>query len=186
MHKEFDYIEEANQTMSGNYHSGVPGKLIAAGLGAIAEEIESLDAVKKYMFYCRAHSGLERACMLSNEAHPDQCEDIDFEKLLPGRSRDDAIRLFHGIIGSITEAGEMAKALSEAIFTGASLDLTNVVEEVGDGFWYDAAILRVLGMTFQQVQQKNIEKLRARFPDKFTEFDANHRNLDVERKILER
>jgi len=185
MHKEFNYIEEANQTMSGNYHEGIPGNLIAAGLSEVAREIQSLDAVKKSMFYGRNHIGLDMACKMAKEAHPDDSADIDFEKLLPGRSREDAIRLFHGIIGSITEVGEMAKALSDAIFTGEPLDLTNVVEEVGDGFWYDAAILRVLGMTFEQVQKKNIDKLRARFPDRFTEFDANHRNLDLERRILE-
>ena len=32
---------------------------------------------------------------------------------------------------------------------------------------------------------KNIEKLRARYPEKFTEFDAQNRNLVVEREILE-
>lgn len=185
MRKEFDYIEEANQTMSGNYHEGIPGKLVAAGLETIAREITSLDAAKKSMFYGRKHAGLDLACEIGRTSHPDDCEDVDFEKLLPGRSREDGIRLFHGIIGLITEAGELAKALSEAIWSGEPLDLTNVVEEVGDGFWYDAAILRVLGMTFEQVQQKNIDKLRARFPDRFTEFDANHRNLDLERKILE-
>ena len=33
--------------------------------------------------------------------------------------------------------------------------------------------------------QKNIDKLKARYPEKFTEELANNRNLDLERKILE-
>jgi len=33
--------------------------------------------------------------------------------------------------------------------------------------------------------QINIEKLKARYPDKFTSDKAINRNLDIERKVLE-
>ena len=39
---------------------------------------------------------------------------------------------------------------------------------------------------FQQCLYKNIEKLKVRFPDKFTEEAALNRNLDAERKELEK
>ena len=185
MHQQFNYIEEADQTMSDTYHQGVPANLISAGLDSIFVQIDGLDKIKKYMFYGRHDPGLGEVCAQSKLMFPEDCADVDFEKLLPGRSREDGIRLFHGIIGAITEAGEMAKALAEAIESGQALDLTNLVEEIGDQFWYNAAALRVLGVSFEHVQKKNIEKLRARFPDRFTEFDANNRNLDLERRILE-
>lgn len=40
-------------------------------------------------------------------------------------------------------------------------------------------------ISFTDVLTRNIEKLRARFPDGFTEYDALNRNLDNERQILE-
>lgn len=185
MEDNFNYIEEANVTMSETFHSGVPAMLVAAGLEKISHEIVRLDHIKKFMFYGRANEGLQVASELARQTHPDSSHDIDFAALVPGKSREDAIRVFHGIIGIITEAGELAEALAHAIVTGNALDLTNISEEIGDGLWYDAAVLRVLGTTFDSVQRTNIAKLRARFPNKFTEFDANNRNLQAERQILE-
>lgn len=94
------------------------------------------------------------------------------------------MRLLHGIIGIATEAGEMLEALRQGVEDGV-FDLTNVAEEVGDNQWYAAAILRALKTNFESIQRTNIAKLRARFPNKFTEFDANNRNLQAERQILE-
>lgn len=186
MSQEFNYIEEANVTMSETFHEGVPAKLIAAGLEQIAHEISGMDKIKKFMFYGRQNDGLMAVCEAGRMLHPESSHDIKFDKLVPGKSREDAIRIFHGIIGIITEAGELAEALGKAIQDETPLDLTNVSEEIGDGLWYDAAVLRVLGTTFDSVQRTNIAKLRARFPNKFTEFDANNRNLEVERAILEK
>lgn len=183
--KHFDYIEEANRTMSSNFHDGVPASLVATGLSQISREINSLDAVKKKMFYGRPHMGLETAIMMASASGLD-CTGIDFAKLVPGKSQEDAIRIFHGIIGAITEAGELAFALAEAIDKGTPLDLVNVAEEFGDNQWYIAAGLRAMGRTFDDIHRQNIDKLRLRFPDKFTEHDANNRDLDAERKLLER
>ncbi len=186
MEDKFNYIEEANVTMSETFHEGVPAKLIAAGLERIAQEISGMDKIKKFMFYGRQNEELMAVCEAGRILNPESCHDIKFDKLVPGKSREDAIRIFHGIIGIITEAGELAEALGKAIQDETPLDLTNVSEEIGDGLWYDAAVLRVLGTTFDSVQRTNIAKLRSRFPNKFTEFDANNRNLDAERAILER
>ena len=35
------------------------------------------------------------------------------------------------------------------------------------------------------VATKNIAKLRARYPERFSEYDALNRDLDAERKVLE-
>lgn len=182
---DFNYIEQANVTMSENFHEGVPALLVASGLMEISGSIDSLDKVKKYMFYGREDQGLSMACAMGKQLHPNDSHDVDFEALVPGKSREEAIRIFHGIIGIITEAGELARALGEALAENKALDLVNVKEEIGDGFWYDAAILRVMGITFEDVQKVNIAKLRARFPNKFDAHDANNRNLERERGILE-
>lgn len=48
-----------------------------------------------------------------------------------------------------------------------------------------ALALNALGSDFGSVMERNIEKLKARYPDKFTEDKATNRDLDTERKILE-
>ena len=183
----FDYIEEANRTMSSNFHEGIPAKLVAAGLNDIASNIRSMDAIKKFMFYGKENFRLGQIIELARQSRPaEECADIDFAKLVPSKSREDAIRIFHGIIGIITEAGELAEALGKAIETGTELDLVNIAEELGDHQWYAAADLRAMGLTFEQIHRQNIAKLRLRFPDKFTEHDANNRDLAAERELLER
>ena len=41
------------------------------------------------------------------------------------------------------------------------------------------------GFTFEEIMEKNIEKLKARYGDKFTEKSALNRDLEQERKTLE-
>ena len=93
--------------------------------------------------------------------------------------------LLHGGAGLVTEAGEFMDALKKAIFYGAELDRTNLIEELGDLEWSMAIIRDVLDVSQDDVQRINIEKLCARYPEKFTSEAANNRDLDTERAILE-
>ena len=52
--------------------------------------------------------------------------------------------------------------------------------------WYCAIALDELDGDFDEVMKTNIAKLSARYPDKFTEHNAEVRDLDKERKILEK
>lgn len=93
--------------------------------------------------------------------------------------------MVHALLGKITETGELAECVL-ATFKGEQLDPVNMAEEIGDSFWYDAIIAKSLGVTFEQLQQMNIAKLQARFPEKFTSENAEVRNLEEERNILEK
>ena len=93
--------------------------------------------------------------------------------------------LLHGAIGLATEAGEMLDAIKRALFYGAELDRTNLIEELGDLEWYMAVIRDALGVDQDEVQRINIEKLRARYPEKFTQEHALERDLERERTVLE-
>lgn len=178
MDQNFNYIEEANVTMSDNFHfEKVSQELFVDILDSCIESLNDLDKIKKALFYGRDMG--EELTLIEQGVRNN---DIQIHGLHPDPQA--GMRLLHGIIGIATEAGEMLEALRQGV-EGGVFDLTNVAEEVGDNQWYAAAILRALGKTFDSVQHTNIEKLRARFPNKFTEFDANHRNLEVERKILE-
>jgi len=92
----------------------------------------------------------------------------------------------HMAIGISTEAGELLDAYKKKLAYNKSLDKTNVAEEIGDLCWYVANLCRILNLDLQEILQNNIDKLRARYPEKFTEEKANNRNLEEERKILEK
>jgi NTP pyrophosphatase (non-canonical NTP hydrolase) len=94
-------------------------------------------------------------------------------------------RLVHAGMGLTTETAELVDALKKWAFYGKPLDKVNIKEEVGDVFWYLAIVADECGFTFEEAMETNIKRLRKRYGDKFTEFDANNRNLIAERAILE-
>lgn len=94
--------------------------------------------------------------------------------------------LLHASMGLVTEAGEFQDMLKKHLYYGRDLDVVNLKEEVGDLLWYCAIALEALGTDFESVMQTNIEKLKSRFPEKFTEEAAINRNLSKERSILEK
>lgn len=95
------------------------------------------------------------------------------------------IRLLHAFMGIGTEAGEINDALKKTLLYGKSLDHANAVEELGDLMWYIALACDALNVPLEEVMEKNIAKLKARYGDKFTAEAALNRDLDTERKILE-
>lgn len=167
----FNYIEEAHVTASPNYHADKvePGVLLLA-LQNFIDAAETLDVIKKSLFYGRDLGHIHKA--IREDAPEVVARAVD-------------TNIIHGIIGIATEAGELVEALVKAMFNDADLDVVNMAEEVGDVFWYAALLAKKAGVTFDAIQRNNIEKLRKRFPDKFSEFDANNRDLDGEREILE-
>lgn len=95
-------------------------------------------------------------------------------------------RLLHAGIGIATESGEFLDALKKTVFYGKELDKVNLKEELGDVLWYIAIAMDELGTDFETEMNRNIEKLSARYPEKFTSEKAMNRDLDTERKILEK
>ena len=100
--------------------------------------------------------------------------------------RDKTQDLLHASMGLVTEAGEFQDMLKKHVFYGKPLDEVNLKEEIGDLLWYCAIALEALDTDFQAVMQTNIDKLKARYPEKFTEEKAENRDLAKERKILEK
>ena len=95
------------------------------------------------------------------------------------------IRFLHAAMGICTETGELMDALKKHLIYGKELDKTNIIEEVGDLFWYVAILADAFEFTFEDSMEKNIAKLKARYPNRFTEKDAQFRDLEKERKVLE-
>ena len=94
-------------------------------------------------------------------------------------------RLLHAGIGIATESGEFLDALKKHVFYGKDLDRVNLKEELGDLLWYIAIAMDELGTDFNTEQLRNIAKLSARYPEKFTREAAEFRDLLKERQILE-
>jgi len=100
-------------------------------------------------------------------------------------SQPETIRLIHATLGMVTEAAELADMLKKHLFYGRPLDMVNAAEEVGDNLWYVGLAIDVLHTTMNDILTMNHEKLRLRYPEKFTEFHAENRNLTAERVLLE-
>ena len=112
-------------------------------------------------------------------------ESRNFSAMNDRLSDDGLKRLLHAGIGLSTESGEFLDALKKHIFYGKELDRVNLAEEMGDMFWYMAIVADELGFEFEEVMQRNIQKLKARYGEKFSEAKAETRDLDTEREILD-
>lgn len=91
----------------------------------------------------------------------------------------------HMVIGISTEAGELLDAYKKHFAYGKDLDVVNVGEEIADIMWYVSNLCRMKGIDLEEMMQRNIDKLKARYPEKFTQENALNRDLDNERNILE-
>lgn len=131
---------------------------------------EEADLVKKYVFYGKG------------KGHPFQEERSKYidpsvaDRLLPTDDR--TIRLIHAWLGIRSELPELARA----IFLG---DKVNIAEEFQDMGWYQAIGLAANGTKLSDAAKANHAKLKARYPEKFTQQAAIHRNLENEVSILE-
>lgn len=95
-------------------------------------------------------------------------------------------RIEHAIFGLVTEAGELMDEMKKAKIYGKEIDVINLVEEAGDIMWYLALLSDELNVPFEEIWDKNIKKLRARYPEKYIQGNALARNLKRERKVLEK
>lgn len=92
----------------------------------------------------------------------------------------------HMVLGIITEGSEIADVYKKNIAYGKELDLVNIKEEIGDIMFYIANMCNLHEWNLEDILQTNIEKLKSRYPERFTNDLAINRNLDAERKILEK
>lgn len=84
-----------------------------------------------------------------------------------GLSAENVDRLQNGLMGLCGETGEAMDILKKTLFQGHDLDREALAKELGDVAWYLALASSALGYTLERIMEKNIEKLRARYPDGF-------------------
>ena len=77
------------------------------------------------------------------------------------------IGLLWNAIGVAGEAGELAELAKKGIFHKHGIDREKWKKEIGDVAWYLAALCTKLDLSFEEVLQHNIDKLKARYPEGF-------------------
>lgn len=93
-------------------------------------------------------------------------------------------RLVHGLLGVVTESAEIAEHLTSYLGDG-TVDPAGIGEEFSDVDWYKAVTFNRLNLSEEQCRTNVINKLKVRFPDKYSDEHAANRNLDSERQQLE-
>lgn len=187
-----DYIVAADSTKPPMlHHASLPQNVVANGLQACADAANNLNAVKKTLVY-----GPEKRPFPSDSPlftggythdHPTDTRDMPPEVL-------------HGIVGILTEGGELAElALTCIVGKDVPFDRKNLREELGDQFWYIARILKRMqelhpdeNWTFEAIMAENIAKLDVRHKKdgEATGFNADAgseegRDRDAEKAAME-
>ena len=88
--------------------------------------------------------------------------------------------IINGVMGLCGESGEAIDIVKKWLAQGHELDREHLIKELGDIAWYIAELAYVLGVPLEEVLQKNIDKLKARYPDGFdSEKSSNRKKEDI-------
>lgn len=88
---------------------------------------------------------------------------------------EDSMRFANLGMGLAGESGEVCDYLKKVVFHGHSLDADKLADELGDVLWYLANLADAAGFSLDEVADRNIEKLRRRYPDGFASQRSRHR-----------
>lgn len=83
--------------------------------------------------------------------------------------------VLNAALGLSGEVGELNDMLKKWIFHEKQLDIDHAKKEAGDICWYLAMLCESFGWNFDEIMQINIDKLKARYPEGFDTYRANHR-----------
>lgn len=79
-------------------------------------------------------------------------------------------------LGIAGESGEVADMVKKHVFHNHELDKEEIVKELGDVMWYVANIATCLDVDLFEIANKNIDKLKKRYPEGFdTEKSKNRK-----------
>lgn len=78
-------------------------------------------------------------------------------------------------LGIAGEAGEVADLVKKALYHGHGVDRAKIGRELGDELWYVAVAANALGFTLAEIAQMNVDKLRERYPDGFSQDRSRQR-----------
>ena len=85
--------------------------------------------------------------------------------LNPALSKEDV--LINGVMGLCGESGEAIDIVKKHLHQGHELDKEKLIKELGDIAWYMAETAYALDVDLDEVLEKNIAKLKDRYPEGF-------------------
>lgn len=114
----------------------------------------------------------------------DKLENKDFDKLTERLNDPVSLRLMHACIGIGTEAGEVQDLFKKRIMYGKDVQVSDFVDEIGDLLWYIGVACNTLGVSFEEVMEKNYKKLSVRYGKDLTYSDKSAiiKNKELEKK----
>lgn len=70
-------------------------------------------------------------------------------------------------MGLAGETGEVVDYMKKVCYHGKAFDKENLILELGDLMWYFANLTHLLDISFDEILEKNVEKLLKRYPNGF-------------------
>jgi NTP pyrophosphatase (non-canonical NTP hydrolase) len=164
--------EEMNLFPSDSYERFVESR-VKTGKDVLAEmtpekAYAALNALAGAEFMGDEVDAAKRWCIYGKGDNP--LDDMDAEagiEMLAGLTPRKA-HMVHMGLGIAGEAGEIAKAVGEWCDSDGELDVDNIIEEVGDCFFYLQGILLAIGVTRNEVMAANVAKLSKRYPSNYS------------------
>jgi len=92
-----------------------------------------------------------------------------------GHRQDVQKTLTNTALGLAGESGEVADIIKKTFYHGHPLDREALHEELGDVLWYLAVMADALGYDLDEIAQTNVDKLRTRYPEGFSEEQSLNR-----------
>lgn len=86
--------------------------------------------------------------------------------------------LINGVMGLCGESGEAIDIVKRHLAQGHELDRDHLIKELGDVAWYLAETAFALDVSLEEVCQRNIDKLKARYPEGFSAERSIHRSAE--------
>ena len=83
--------------------------------------------------------------------------------------------ILNACLGLPGEVGEVCDTVKKAIFHGHSINMEDLKKEIGDVMWYLAMICDSFGFDIEEIAKMNIDKLKERYPEGFSEYASQHR-----------
>lgn len=70
-------------------------------------------------------------------------------------------------LGLTGESGEVADDIKKKYFHGRDIDPNHTIEELGDVMWYVANLATQLNISLDEIIERNVNKLLARYKEKY-------------------
>lgn len=179
------YLIESERTLKS---LGKELDLLHCATGLVTESAELVDAIKKHVFYGKPLDVVnikeELGDLLWYIAIPVRIFDLDLDfnrqngNYYKNKVKNQ-IKTPEGLIKFFLAFNSMFKALCSAILIRPlPCDFDNIFEEIN-------LICEIYNLNLSEIMDININKLKTRFPNNFTQEQALNRDLEKERAILE-